>query len=63
MQLRACLGLLLLAPGACASIPKGIHIVVDGSTLDFKKAEGPAPPPPEPTPAPSGPAPADDPER
>ena len=63
MQIRACLAVLSLALGACAAIPKGIHIVVDGSSLDFKKAEEPAPPPPEPSPAPAEPAPADDPQR
>jgi hypothetical protein len=61
MQLRACLGLALLALGACAAIPKGIHIVVDGSTLDFKRAPEPEPEP-EPEPAPE-PAAADAPER
>jgi hypothetical protein len=55
MQLRACLGVALLALGACAAIPKGIHIVVDGTTLDFKRA-------PE-TAAEPEPAPADEPER
>ena len=57
MQLRACLGLVLLALSACAEIPKGISIVVDGSVLDFRKAPD-VEPAPEPAPAPS-----DDPER
>ncbi|HYJ53771.1 MAG TPA: hypothetical protein VEW04_11425 [Allosphingosinicella sp.] len=58
MQLRACLGMALLALTACAEIPKGISIVVDGSTLEFKKAPEPAPAEPGPVPAP-----ADDPQR
>ena len=52
MQLRACLGMALLALSACAEIPKGISIVVDGSTLDFRKAAEPETAP-EPAAAPS----------
>jgi hypothetical protein len=64
MQLRACLGLALLALGACAEIPKGISIWVDGSSLDLRRKQE-AEPAPEPGPARPEPAilPADDPQR
>ena len=60
MRLRACLGLALLALTACAEIPKGISIVVDGSFLEFRKAPEPEP---EPAHATNETAPADEPER
>lgn len=40
MRLRACLGTLLLALGACAHIPEIVRIEVDGSTIEFKKKPG-----------------------
>lgn len=47
MRLRACLGIALLAPAGCASIPSVIRIEVDGSTLEFNKKEPPVPETPE----------------
>ena len=59
MQLRACLGLALLALGACVEIPKGISLWVDGTTVEYRKA-----PEPEPEPAPEpAPTDTDDPQR
>lgn len=37
MRLSACLGIVLLATGACAHIPEVIRLEVDGSTVEIKK--------------------------
>jgi hypothetical protein len=42
MQLRACLGLILLGLGGCAHIPASLRLDVDGTTVEFKKKVPPA---------------------
>ncbi len=37
MRLRACLGIAVLALGACAHIPDRIRVEVDGSSVEIKK--------------------------
>ena len=59
MQLRACLGPVLLGLGACAHIPGHVLLDVDGSTVEIKKKP---PPEAEPAPEPETPA-ADEPAR
>jgi hypothetical protein len=58
MQLRTCLGVLLLGLSACVgfpdTIPSAVRIDVDGSTLEFKKK--PEPPAPAPNPPATAPA-------
>jgi hypothetical protein len=39
MRLRACIASLLLGIGGCAQIPDHIRVEVDGSSVDFKKAD------------------------
>lgn len=41
MRLSACLGIVLLATGACAHIPEVIRFEVDGSTVEIKKRPEP----------------------
>jgi hypothetical protein len=41
MQLRACLGFLLLGLTACESLPALIRFEIDGSSLEFKKKPEP----------------------
>lgn len=41
MRLNACLGIVLLATGACAHIPEVIRLEVDGSTVEIKKRPEP----------------------
>ncbi len=61
MRLRACLGFMLLATGACATLPETIRIDVDGNRLEVKrKPDAPAPAPEAPTPEPAPEAPAPD---
>jgi len=43
MRLRAGMGLVLLALGACAHIPERILVDVDGSTIEINKKEPIAP--------------------
>ena len=43
MRLRAGMGLVLLALGACAHIPERIFVDIDGSTIEIKKKEPLAP--------------------
>lgn len=43
MRLRAGMGVVLLALGACAHIPERILVEVDGSTIEINKKEPVAP--------------------